>query len=84
MIKGAVAQRKGFCGPEAFTEAKKKIAAANGVVIQNHFSGTRRGSYDANTCQHCNAFVGEHFLFTDYYVPGVVYGNYKFEVVDLA
>lgn len=56
-------------GPRDFTSEELKIAKENGVLIKKHYSKTMQESYFANTCPHCGAFSGEHYLFTDYLVP---------------
>jgi hypothetical protein len=81
MIKGDE-KRNDFCGPEGFTEEEKKIALNQGVIIQKRDSKTMQESYFANICPHCNAFVGQHFLFSEYFVSAVG-GDYKFILVDL-
>lgn len=44
------------------------IALANrhGANIKTRYSKTVRDRYAANTCKKCNAFIGDHYLFTDY------------------
>ena len=44
------------------------IALANrhGANIRTRYSKTARDRYAANTCKKCNAFIGDHYLFTDY------------------
>jgi len=54
-------------GPESFSEEEIKIAENQGVVIKEHHSAIRQETYRANTCAHCGAFVGQHYLFTDYH-----------------
>lgn len=82
VIKGNTNDRNGFCGPEAFSENEKKIAEEHGVIIREHRSHTREESYLANTCPHCNTFVGQHYLFTNYFISAT-YGDYEYKVVDL-
>lgn len=54
-------------GPEAFSQEEIKIAEDHNVMIKEHYSGMRQETYYASTCAHCNAFVGQHYLFIDYY-----------------
>jgi recombinational DNA repair protein (RecF pathway) len=70
-----------FCGPETFSEEEKRVAKDHGVIIDHHYSGTRQESYNANTCPHCNAFIGEWFLYDDY-VTSVMYGDCNYKLVD--
>ncbi len=72
----------GFCGAEGFTAEEKIIAKNNDVIIEHRYSGTRQDSYDASTCPHCNAFIGQHFLFTEYISP-IIYGECEFKFVDI-
>jgi len=53
-------------GPEAFREEEIKIAKSKGVFIKEVYSKTMNGRYKANICNHCGAFCGEFYLFTDY------------------
>ena len=82
MIKSALTKRNRFCGPEAFTEEEKKTAENHGVFIQNRHSYTKEEAYEANTCPHCDAYIGQHFLFTDYFAAALN-GDYKYEIVEL-
>jgi hypothetical protein len=81
MIKGDE-KRNGFCGPEAFTQQEIKLAQNHGVNIQKQNSQTMQESYFANTCPHCNAFTGQHFLFSEYFVSAIE-GDFEFITVDL-
>ena len=72
----------GFRGPETFKEGEKQIADSHGVVIKLQHTFTRQESYDANTCPHCNTFIGQHFLFTDYFVAALN-GDYKYDVIEI-
>lgn len=69
-------------GPESFTKKESIIAQREGVVIKNHHSGTRKENYSANTCPYCNAFFGQHYLFTDYYCEAE-YGALPYEIIKL-
>ncbi len=64
-------------GPEEFSLQEKELATNNGVLIKEHYSATRQEIYDANTCPHCNAFIGQHYLFTDYLSPAI-YGECEY------
>lgn len=42
------------------------LANRNGANIKTRYSKTVRNRYAANTCKTCGAFIGGHYLFTDY------------------
>lgn len=75
-------KRNGFCGPESFSTEEKKVAENHGVNIRLQHSYTREESYDANTCPHCNSFIGQHFLLTEYLVPAEC-GDYEYKIVNI-
>jgi hypothetical protein len=54
------------------------IALANrhGANFKTRYSKTVRERYAANTCRECNAFIGGHYLFSDYIAPAE-YGEYS-------
>lgn len=60
--------------PDSFNEHQLAIARARGVKIRRSFSRTLGTAYLANACPHCKAFVGEHYLFTEYISPAL-YGD---------
>jgi hypothetical protein len=39
-------------------------------------------AYDAKTFPNCNAFVGQFYLFTQYFKP-YIYGDYRYKEIDL-
>ena len=55
-------------GPAEFSDEEIEIARGKGVNIREQYSKTMNEKYLANTCR-CGAFVGEHYLFTDYIAP---------------
>ncbi|MEJ7691572.1 hypothetical protein [Daejeonella sp.] len=65
-------------GPEAFTDDELALAREEGVDIRDNFSRTIGESYLSNTCPHCDALTGQHYLFTDYFVPANN-GEYPYE-----
>lgn len=65
--------------PSEFTKEEIEFAQAKGVIIKKKFSKTLGKSYLANTCGKCNAFAGDHYLFTDY----VAYPEYESVTYDL-
>lgn len=83
IIKSEGNNRNHICGPEVFTEEEKRIAKDNSVLIKEHYSFTMKESYHANTCPHCEAFIGQHFLFTNYYISAVQYRDVEYIVIDL-
>jgi hypothetical protein len=83
MIKCEPEKRNGFCGPKEFSETEKKIAENHGVIIREQDSYTMQETYFANTCPHCNAFVGNHYLFPEYFVEAM--NEYcEYIVIDLS
>lgn len=42
------------------------LANGHGANIMTRYSKTVGHRYAANTCKRCNAFIGDHYLFTDY------------------
>jgi len=52
--------------PEDFTEKELHLARSNGVVLKKRYSKTSGYSYLANSCNSCSAFIGNHYMFTDY------------------
>src|SRR5690606_10633452 len=82
IIKGDVKKRNGFCGPELFSEEEKKLAENYNVIIREHHSYTREETYYANTCLHCNTFIGQHYLFAEYFVSAVN-GDYEYGIIDI-
>lgn len=70
-------------GPESFSEEEIKIAAQHDAVIKMQRSGTRQESYYANTCPNCGTFIGQHYLFMDYFCAAE-YGDYPYKAFDLS
>ena len=67
-------------GVEEFFVDEITIAEKHGVIIRQHQSHTLGQSYDASTCGQCHAFVGQHYLLTEYFVPAVN-GDYEHIVI---
>lgn len=62
-----VAALQGDMGYEGnFSKSDIQLATQNGVFMKFHYSRTAGMRYIANTCRKCGAFVGDHYLFTDY------------------
>ncbi len=51
--------------PSDFTEKEINFARSKGVTL----SAEHNGGYIASCCGKCGAFVGDHYLFTDYIAP---------------
>jgi len=66
VIEAGMSRDATYVGPEPFTSEEIEFAREKGVIIEQHFSKTVQESYLANTCLSCKAFVGQHYLFTDY------------------
>ena len=56
-------------GPEVFTENELDLAKREGVLLKKHYSKTINKKYLANTCENCNSFIGQHYLFTQFASP---------------
>jgi len=78
---GAVRGGSNYCRPADFTDGEKALARSKGVVLKERFSKTVGYSYLANACGHCKAFVGDHYLFTNYIAPAR-YGDLKSETIE--
>ena len=76
MIKGAAPHH--FYGPEGFNPQLTELAQQHGASIQPQYSHTQQTTYPANTCAHCQAFIGEHYLFTEYFMSAIE-GSYVYE-----
>jgi hypothetical protein len=63
---GSVRGGSNYLSPTGFTQEEIAFARSKGVILKKRYSKTSRGSYLANTCSNCNAFVGDHYLFIDY------------------
>ena len=38
------------------------VSRSKGALLKKHYSRTARFSYLANTCNNCNAFIGNNYL----------------------
>lgn len=65
-------------GPELFSEAERKLAEENGVLLKVVASKTAEETYLANYCGHCDQFVGKFHFFSDYLVPALR-GDYEYK-----
>lgn len=68
-------------GPQRFSPTEIALATSQGVIIEEHYSNVRGRSYLANSCK-CGAFVGDHYLFTDYFNPAEL-GDLPYERIEL-
>ncbi|MEI7786538.1 MAG: competence protein CoiA family protein [Betaproteobacteria bacterium] len=67
---------KGDAGYEPeFSSNHIALANQNGANIKTRYSKTVQERYAANTCRRCNAFIGGHYLSSDYIAPAE-YGEY--------
>ncbi|TFF37887.1 hypothetical protein [Mucilaginibacter psychrotolerans] len=80
-VEAGMSRGGSYVGPERFTLNEIEIARNKGVVIATHYSNTQRRSYLANSCPHCNAFVGDYYLFTEY-ISTTGYGDVDFEKIE--
>lgn len=71
-----------YLRPSDFTSEEINIAKSNGVILEVHYSKTEGRSYLANSCGNCDAFIGNHFLFTSYTSPAIL-GNYPSQEFDI-
>jgi hypothetical protein len=56
-----------------------KIAAQHGCFLKSHYSRTAGERYIVNTCRKCGAFIGQHYLFTEY-VAAYCYSEEEFDI----
>ncbi|MBM4208427.1 MAG: hypothetical protein FJ190_10605 [Gammaproteobacteria bacterium] len=68
--------------PRSFNNEELKLAKSKGVNLKTQYSQTMRDSYVANSCAKCSAFVGEHYLFTQYISPACD-GELPLEEIDI-
>ena len=55
--------------PAKFNSKEIDIASTLGANIKNSYSKTVRDTYLANVCKHCNAFVGDFYMYEYYDLP---------------
>ena len=81
-IKIAAIRKAGYTlGPDEFSLAEIQAARTKSANIQERYSNTMDAKYLVNTCQ-CGAFVGNHYLFTEYIAPGTC-GMMPFQQFDI-
>ena len=56
-------------GPSRFKKEEIEFARSKGVIIKNRYSNTISESYLANTCNKCESFAGDFYLFDQYAAP---------------
>lgn len=69
-----------FYGPEGFSAQQTHLATQQGAVIRPQYSRYKQTTYPANSCGHCKAFLGEHYLFQEYFVSALD-GVYRYQTV---
>ncbi|MBS7787967.1 hypothetical protein KIH23_11730 [Flavobacterium sp. CYK-55] len=69
-----------FYGPEGFNPQQTLLATRQGAVILPQYSRYAQTTYPANSCGHCKAFLGEHYLFTEYFISALD-GHYPYQTV---
>ncbi len=69
-------------GPESFSSYEIKLAESNEVIIRKQYSATRQENYLANSCPHCQAFVGQHYLFTEIFCSAQ-YGDCEYKLINI-
>lgn len=82
MIRDEQLSTNKFYGPADFSKNQIQFAREKGVIIEEHFSFTRQETYLANTCGKCKTFIGEHYLFTEYFVTAMN-GDCDFKTYDV-
>jgi hypothetical protein len=73
-----VALTAGGGSPEEFTKKEIKEATRHGVILQAQSSETSMREYMANACEFCDAFVGDFYIFANYYTEAL-YGRLAYE-----
>jgi hypothetical protein len=68
-------------GPEKFSVDEWHMAEKYGVKLKFQHSKTLNASYLANTCPSCHKFIGQHYLFTQYFVPAAD-AEYAIEIIE--
>lgn len=66
MKVAAIDKNEAYLGWGSFTEEDIPLAAKHGCYLKYHYSKTAGERYIANTCSKCSAFIGSHYLFTEY------------------
>lgn len=56
----------GYISPSEFSTSDIKLANEKGANLTSRYSQTVGMRYVANTCRRCQAFIGDHYLFSDY------------------
>ena len=66
MKVAAIQGEAGYISTSEFSEFDVKLANQKGAWLISQYSRTVGRRYIANTCRKCRAFIGDHYLFTDY------------------
>ncbi|PCJ25525.1 MAG: hypothetical protein COA97_07595 [Flavobacteriales bacterium] len=67
-------------GPKAFNSKEIALAISKGVEIEEFYFNEE--PFVANTCKSCGKFIGEHYLFTNYFHLAEC-GELAYEIIDL-
>ena len=68
--------------PSGFSADQRTATENHGVILKKQYSKKIGKSYLANTCPHCDNFVGEAFLHAEFALPAE-YGEYSSESVEV-
>lgn len=66
MKVAAIDKNEAYLGWGSFSQSDIPFAAKHGCFLKSHYSRTAGERYIANTCRQCSAFIGDHYLFTEY------------------
>lgn len=55
--------------PKDFNAEEIAMARIFGAKIEQRYSKTRKDDYFANVCEHCNSFVGDHYMYRYVHLP---------------
>ena len=79
MKVAAIDKNKAHLGWGSFSQSDIPLAAQHGCYLKSHYSQTAGERYIANTCRKCGAFIGQHYLFTEY-VAAHCYSHKEFDI----
>lgn len=71
-----------FYGPENFTEPERARAQTRQAVLRLHHSKSQPTPRWGNTCGHCNAHLGEHYLYREYFLKALE-GVYTYQTLNI-
>jgi hypothetical protein len=79
MKVAAIDKSEAYLGWGSFSQSDIPLAAQHGCFLKSHYSRTAGERYIANTCRKCGAFIGQHYLFTEY-VAAYCYSEEEFDI----